>query len=64
MSYVDLPKHIIEKFEHRWASHVAEEAAVWRSNKSDHPAHRTVISRKGRVVPVAVKRPSLRGPRR
>ncbi len=61
VSHADLPKHILEKFERRWATHLAEEAALWRNDKAGPPSHRTVISRKGRTVPVAVKRFPPRG---
>jgi hypothetical protein len=51
----NLPSHIVQKFEQRWAARLAGEAAAWRSERPMRPAQKTVVSRKGRLVPVTIK---------
>jgi hypothetical protein len=52
MTGLDLPNHIIERVERRWAARLANKAAAW---KNQRPQDHVVVSRKGRVVPVAFK---------
>ena len=33
MNEQDLPRHILEKMERRWASRIARDAAAWQSEK-------------------------------
>jgi hypothetical protein len=57
----NLPNHIIEKFERRWAARLTGEAAAWRNERSKHSASETVVTRKGRPVQVAFKGSRKRG---
>ena len=52
----NLPKHIIEKLERRWASRLSGEAAAWRAEKPAPRVHREIADRKGRSIPVAFAR--------
>jgi hypothetical protein len=57
----NLSNPIVEKLERRWAARVAGEAAAWRSERPMHLAQEPVVTRKGRLVPVAFKRRPMRG---
>jgi hypothetical protein len=51
----NLPNHFVEKLERRWAARVAGEADAWRSERPAHWGQRTVVTAKGRLVPVSFK---------
>jgi hypothetical protein len=35
MDRLDLPKHIVEKVERRWAQKLQEQAAAWKQSRSE-----------------------------
>ena len=57
-----LPKDVVDRFERRWAGRIARDGLCWRSEKPLAHREEAVISRKGRVVPVAFKRATGRSP--
>ena len=61
MSDLLFPKHVAERLERRWAARLARDASAWRSEKPSAMMMREIVDRKGRLVPVAFKRVSLRG---
>jgi hypothetical protein len=56
----ELPRYVLDRFERRWASRVAQDAAVWRSQKPPHTAAKEIVDRAGRAVPVSFRRAPLR----
>ena len=54
------PRHVIEKFERRWASRFTGQAVAWRSEEPVRSNAQEVLSRSGRPIPVTYKRASLR----
>jgi hypothetical protein len=62
MNELNLPHHIIDRIERRWAPHLAKDAHAWMNEKAERPqTPRTVISKTGRLVPVSFKSRPLRG---
>jgi hypothetical protein len=57
----NLSNHIVEKLERRWAARVAGEAAAWHSERPMHSGQETVVTSKGRLVPVSFKGRRMRG---
>ena len=56
MEDIRLPRHVIERLEHRWESRLQQDAETWSSGRSK-PAHvRHVHTDGARAVPVIVKR--------
>ena len=49
----DLPAHILDKLERRWASRLARDAAAWRAEQPPHAHPAEIVDRAGRHVPVA-----------
>jgi hypothetical protein len=56
MTEPNLPAHVLDRIERRWASRLARDAASWRGEKTKHSNQRAVVDRAGRVVRVTVKR--------
>jgi len=56
----NLPNDIVNKLERRWASRLAREATAFRSERPAHSGRDTVVTRKGRVVPVSYKGKPIR----
>lgn len=51
-----LPRHVIDRLEHRWASRLQQDLKTWSSDKS-RPAYAHHVHTDGaRVIPVIVKR--------
>jgi hypothetical protein len=56
------PRHVIDAFERRWTSRLSRQAHDWITDRAERPAARTVVDKKGRLVPVTFKnRPSRSG---
>jgi hypothetical protein len=51
----DLPAHILDKFERRWASRLARDAAAWRAEQPPHARPTEIVDRAGRHVPVSIR---------
>jgi hypothetical protein len=56
MTEPNLPLHVLDRVERRWASRLARDAVAWRSEKPKLSHQQAVLDRAGRVVPVAIKR--------
>ena len=54
MQEVNLPRHVIEAFEERWARKLQQQAAAWRSTRSQPALSRT---RSGIPVERRARRP-------
>jgi hypothetical protein len=55
MNDVQLPTHVINRLERRWAARLARDAVAWRSEQSVRPRS-GIIDQGGRRIPVTVKR--------
>ena len=56
MEDIRLPRHVIERLEHRWASRLQQDVKVWSSDRS-RPTHTRQVQTDGaRAIPVIVKR--------
>jgi hypothetical protein len=56
MEDIRLPRHVIDRLEHRWASRLQQDLKTWSSDRS-RPAHAHHVHTDGaRVIPVIVKR--------
>ena len=55
MEDIRLPRHVIERLEHRWESRLQQDAETWSSGRSK-PAHVRHVHTVARAVPVIVKR--------
>jgi hypothetical protein len=53
MEDIRLPRHVIERLEHRWASRLQQDVKVWSSARSS-PTHTQTDG--ARAIPVIVKR--------
>jgi hypothetical protein len=51
----DLPAHILDKFERRWASRLARDAAAWRAEQPPHARPHEIVDRAGRHVSVSTR---------
>lgn len=59
MNDANLPKHVIEKLERRWAVKLTRDAVARQSERPLGPTRHKVGSGNARLVPVNVKRGSL-----
>jgi hypothetical protein len=56
MEDIRLPRHVIDRLEHRWASRLQQDVKAWSIDRS-RPAHaRHVHTDATRAIPVIVKR--------
>jgi hypothetical protein len=55
MNEQNLPRHILDKMERRWASRIARDAAAWEGGKQ-RDERREIGDRAGRLVPVTSRR--------
>lgn len=56
MEDIRLPRHVIDRLEHRWASRLQQDLKTWSSDRS-RPTHARHVHTDGaRVIPVVVKR--------
>jgi hypothetical protein len=56
MEDIRLPRHLIDRLEHSWASRLQQDVQVWSSGRSK-PAHARQVHTDGaRAIPVIVKR--------
>jgi hypothetical protein len=60
----NLPKHVFDRVERRWAAKLSREAGDWRSSRVGRMTPHTVVSRDGRIVPVAFKTSATPRPHR
>ena len=56
MEDIRLPRHVIERLEHRWASRLQQDVKVWSSARSSPTHTRQVQTDGARTIPVIVKR--------
>jgi hypothetical protein len=62
MGGFSLPRHVIERFERRWASRFPSQVVAWRSEEPVRSNAQEVLSRAGRLIPVTYRRaPSCSG---
>ena len=56
MEDIRLPRHVIDRLEHRWASRLQQHVKSWSSDRS-RPSHTRQVHTDGaRAIPVIVKR--------
>jgi hypothetical protein len=55
MNDLQLPSHVINRFERRWAARLERDATAWRGDQSMRPS-RQIIDNGRRQIPVLVKR--------
>jgi len=60
MNESSFPRHVIEKFERRWALRFFSQLVAWRSEVPVRSTAQEVVGPAGRLIPVAYKRPSPR----
>jgi hypothetical protein len=51
---LQLPSHVINRLERRWAARLDRDATAWRGDRSIRPSRR-IIDDGGRQIPVKVK---------
>jgi hypothetical protein len=51
---IRLPRHVIDRLEHRWASRLRQDAAVWSIDRPVQARH--VQTNGARAIPVIIKR--------
>lgn len=56
MSEANLPRHIIDQVERRWAAHLAKDAQSWMNSRIDRARSYDVAGKAGRI-PVRFKKP-------
>jgi hypothetical protein len=61
MNDLQLPLHVINRLERRWAARLERDATIWRDDQSIRPLRRILQDGK-RQIPVTVKRTAV--PRR
>jgi hypothetical protein len=61
MNDIHLPGRAAEKIESRWVSRLAAEAAAWRRGNQARRPPRTIIDRRGKLVPVAFRSSTVTG---
>jgi hypothetical protein len=52
----ELPRHVLDRFERRWASRLARDAAAWRREKPPQGAPCEIVDRAWRPVTVTFRR--------
>jgi hypothetical protein len=56
----NLPRHTADASERRWASRLSMQARDFLKDRTEHPAARVVVDKKGRSVPVTFKSRPMR----
>ena len=56
MDDIQLPRHVIDRLEHRWANRLQQDAKAWRGERSSSVRLRHVQSYGPRDIPVTVRR--------
>jgi hypothetical protein len=56
MEEIRLPRHVIDRLEHRWASRLQQDVKTWSIDRSRPAPARHVHTDGARVIPVVVKR--------
>jgi hypothetical protein len=60
MEDIHLPRHVIDRLEHRWASRLQQDAKAWSIDRKRPVQARHVQTDGSQAIPVVVKR--VRGP--
>jgi hypothetical protein len=56
MDDIRLPRHVIDRLEHRWANRLQQDAKAWSGERGRLVQSRRVLSDGLRTVPVTVRR--------
>ncbi len=56
MEDMQLPRHVIDRLEHRWANRLQQDAKAWRGERGSSGRLRRVQSCGARDIPVTVRR--------
>jgi hypothetical protein len=56
MGDIKLPRHVIDRLEHRWANRLQQDAKAWGGERSRSVRLRHVRSNGPRDIPVTVRR--------
>lgn len=56
MENTQMPRHVIDRLENRWASRLHQDARAWSNDKARPFESRHVQTDGARVIPVSVKR--------
>jgi hypothetical protein len=56
MEAIQLPRHVIDRLENRWASRLQQDARAWSCDKAGPLTSRHVQLDGARAIPVIVKR--------
>jgi hypothetical protein len=56
MKDANLPKHVIDRLERRWASQLARQPVGWRSERVERSSRHDSVDRNGRSNPASLRR--------